>query len=218
MGLALTTTLSPSRVTQPAELFALGDLMKYWNADWKLERAGFGGAGGGLKGLRGITFLNGDVLATYPRDEVRGLLLRRSMRLSRQPFLRLHVAADPGRAWQLSAINSGDPRPIERVLRDYHDRVVAAGGVLYHFPPRFKDPEKQALALAVVACAGDLVAAQYPRDLQGGSETKWLLGAKRTHPALQQLSARRHLPTRADHNTTPFCEPLLTDPSASWWS
>jgi hypothetical protein len=117
-----------------------------------------------------------------------------------------------------SAINSGDPRPIERVLRDYHDRVVAAGGVLYHFPPRFKDPEKQALALAVVACAGDLVAAQYPRDLQGGSETKWLLGAKRTHPALQQLSARRHLPTRADHNTTPFCEPLLTDPSASWWS
>jgi len=38
-------------VTQPAELFSLGDLMKYWNADWKLERAGFGGAGGGLKGL-----------------------------------------------------------------------------------------------------------------------------------------------------------------------
>jgi hypothetical protein len=25
------------------------------------------------------------------------------------------------------AINSGDPRPIERALRDYHDRVVAAG-------------------------------------------------------------------------------------------
>jgi hypothetical protein len=103
-----------------------------------------------------------------------------------------------------SAINSGDPRPIERVLRDYHDRVVAAGGVLYHFPPRFKEPEKQALALAVVACAGDLVAAQYPRDLQGGSETKWLLGAKRTHPALQQLSARRHLPTRADHKYYAF--------------
>lgn len=88
-------------VTQPAELFPLSELMKYWNPDWKLERAGFGGAGGGLKGLRGITFLNGDVLATYPRDEVRGLVLRRSLMLSSHPSLRLEVAADPGRAWQL---------------------------------------------------------------------------------------------------------------------
>src|SRR5262249_19988863 len=38
-------------VTQPAELFSLSDLMTHWNPDWKLERAGFGGAGGGLKGL-----------------------------------------------------------------------------------------------------------------------------------------------------------------------
>jgi hypothetical protein len=89
--------------------------MKYWNADWKLERAGFGGAGGGLKGLRGITFLNGDVLATYPRDEVRGLLLRRSMRLSRQPFLRLHVAADPGRAWQLD-IYANNSKVMTRIV------------------------------------------------------------------------------------------------------
>jgi hypothetical protein len=88
-------------VTQPAELFPLSELMKYWNPDWKLERAGFGGAGGGLKGLRGITFLDGDVLATYPRDEVRGLVLRRSLMLSSHPSLRLEVAADPGRAWQL---------------------------------------------------------------------------------------------------------------------
>ncbi len=88
-------------VTQPAELFSLGELMKYWNPDWKLERAGFGGAGGGLNGLRGITFLDGDVLATYPRDEVRGLVLKRSLKLGSNPSLHLDVAADPGRAWQL---------------------------------------------------------------------------------------------------------------------
>ncbi len=103
-----------------------------------------------------------------------------------------------------NAINDGDPRPIERALRDYHDRVVAAGGVLYHFAPRFKEPEKQGLAIAVVACAGDLVAGQYPRDLQGGPEARWLLNAKRTHPALQQLSARRQVPTRADHKHYAF--------------
>lgn len=45
--------------------------MRYWNPDWTLERAGFGGAGGGMAGIRGITCLEDDILATYPRDEVR---------------------------------------------------------------------------------------------------------------------------------------------------
>src|SRR5262249_244773 len=44
-------------VTQPAELFKLADLTQYWNPDWTLERAGFGGAGGGMGGIRGITYL-----------------------------------------------------------------------------------------------------------------------------------------------------------------
>ena len=96
-----------------------------------------------------------------------------------------------------NSLKSGDPRPIERALRDYHDRVVAADGVLYQAPPRFEEPEKQALAFAVVACAGDLVAGQYPRALQAGPEAKWILNTKGNHPALQQLSTRRQLPTRA---------------------
>ena len=62
-------------VTQPAELFSLSDLTKYWNPDWKLERAGFGGAGGGVGNIPGITHLEGNVLATWPRDPVRGLVL-----------------------------------------------------------------------------------------------------------------------------------------------
>lgn len=88
-------------VTQPAELFKLSDLTRYWNTDWQLERAGFGGAGGGMKGIRGITYLDGDVLATYPRDEVRGLLLTRSLMVNTEKELSFDVAADAGRAWQL---------------------------------------------------------------------------------------------------------------------
>ena len=89
-------------VTQPAELFKLGDLMQYWNPDWILERAGFGGAGGGLSGIRGITCLEGDVLATYPRDEVRGLVLRRTLKLGAAPALSFQAGSDAGRAWELN--------------------------------------------------------------------------------------------------------------------
>jgi ADP-ribosylglycohydrolase len=89
-------------MTQRAERFELADLMQYWNADWQLERAGFGGAGGGMAGIRGITYLDGDILATYPRDEVRGLVLRRALTLSDKPVLSFQVAADSGRAWELN--------------------------------------------------------------------------------------------------------------------
>lgn len=89
-------------VTQPAERFVLADLMQFWNPEWKLERAGFGGAGGGMAGIRGITYVSGAVLATYPRDETRGTVLRRSVKLSAQPTLDFQVGSAPGRAWELS--------------------------------------------------------------------------------------------------------------------
>ena len=99
-GNALTiTTQEP--VTQPAELFQLADLTKYWNKDWTLERAGVGGAGGGMGGIRGNTFLNGDVLATYPRDEVRALLLSRTIKIENQKELSFDVGVDSKRAWML---------------------------------------------------------------------------------------------------------------------
>jgi hypothetical protein len=88
--------------TQPAERFTLADLMQYWNPDWTLERAGFGGAGGGMAGIRGITYLSGDTLATYPRDETRGLVLRRKAKLGAQPVLTFEVGSAPARAWELS--------------------------------------------------------------------------------------------------------------------
>jgi hypothetical protein len=87
--------------TQPAELFQVGDLMQYWNPAWTLLRAGVGGAGGGMSGIRGNTHLDRDVLATYPRDEVRGVVLMRMATLSAIPRLRVDVGADRGRAWAL---------------------------------------------------------------------------------------------------------------------
>ncbi len=95
--------ITPQEVkTQPAERFTLADLMQYWNPDWTLERAGFGGAGGGMSGIRGITYLDGETLATYPRDETRGLVLSRKSKLSAEPVLDFQVGAAPGHGWELS--------------------------------------------------------------------------------------------------------------------
>lgn len=88
-------------VTQTAELFKLADLTAYWNPAWALERAGVGGAGGGMGGIRGNTYLDKDILATYPRDEVRGLLLSRTIKISNEKELSLEVGADAGRVWRL---------------------------------------------------------------------------------------------------------------------
>jgi hypothetical protein len=105
-------------LTQEAENFRLSELTGYWNSDWTLERAGFGGAGGGMRGIRGITYLEGDVLATYPRDEVRGLVLHRKVNLGGSPRLVFEVAADPKRYWELSVF-AGNVR--------LHTEVVKGG-------------------------------------------------------------------------------------------
>jgi hypothetical protein len=89
-------------VTQSPELFTLADYTKFWNPDWKLERAGFGGAGGGMRGIHGNTYLDGEVLATYPRDEVRGLKLERTIEIQDQKTLSFDAGVDSARAWDLS--------------------------------------------------------------------------------------------------------------------
>jgi hypothetical protein len=102
-------------ITQPAELFRLGDLMQYWNRDWTLERAGFGGAGGGIGNIRGNTHLEDDVLATWPRDTVRGVVIRRVMKLSNQPSLTFEVGVDTGRAWELE-VYANNKRMTKRLI------------------------------------------------------------------------------------------------------
>lgn len=89
--------------TQPAVRFELADLMKFWNPDWRLERAGFGGDDvGAMPGIRGLTGLLDDTLVTYPRDEARGLVLRRTMKLGSAPVLAFEAGADAGKAWELT--------------------------------------------------------------------------------------------------------------------
>jgi hypothetical protein len=106
--------------TQPAELFSLGDLTKFWNADWKLERAGFGGTIGGRGDTRGITYLDGDVLVTWPRDPVRGLVLRRDVKLSEKPSLNFQVGADAGRSWQLE-VYAGNKRVLQKRIEGFSE-------------------------------------------------------------------------------------------------
>ena len=97
------------------------------------------------------------------------------------------------------AIDSGDPRPLEPALRNYHDRVVAVGGTLYDEPvTRLDNPAKQRLAVALVATLGDLVCFCNGKDAVPTPEDTWILRMKQQHPALQQLSLRRKLPTNAD--------------------
>jgi hypothetical protein len=86
--------------TQAAETFLLSDLTKYWNSEWLLERAGFGGAGGGMPGIRGLTYLDGDVLSTYPRDEVRAVVLSRTIQVQDQKQLSFDAGVDSGRVWR----------------------------------------------------------------------------------------------------------------------
>jgi hypothetical protein len=101
--------------TQEPELFKLADLTQWWNPDWTLERAGFGGAGGGLTGIRGDTYLEGETLAVWPRDEVRGALLRRSIELGDNPALKFDVAADAGRTWHLVVFVNND-KVLDRLI------------------------------------------------------------------------------------------------------
>ena len=95
------------------------------------------------------------------------------------------------------AINSGDPRPIEESLRNYHDIVVTNGGVLYRHVRRYDDTSKKHLYRATVAAIGDIVVYNRRAGSPDAEET-WILKTKRLHPALHQLSIRRKLKTNAD--------------------
>jgi len=113
-------------ITQPAELFKLADLMRYWNPDWILERAGFGGAGGGMPGIRGITYLDGPVLATYPRDEIRGTVLRRNITLGSAPALAFKAGVDVGRAWQLQ-VYVNDKKVLDKLIDGLYESRASDG-------------------------------------------------------------------------------------------
>lgn len=101
--------------TQAPELFRLSDLTDFWNPDWQLERAGFGGTNSGMHGMKGITCLEGDILSTYPRDEVRGLLLSSILTVDGIQKLVFDAGVDPGKAWELNVYVNNE-RTMQRVI------------------------------------------------------------------------------------------------------
>ncbi len=102
-------------ITQPLEYFHPNEFTRFWNPDWIMERAGFGAPGGGVRGIRGGTFLDGDVLATYPRDEVRGVKLSTKKLIDENQFVTFDVAADPGRIWKLTVF-IGNRRVMSKLI------------------------------------------------------------------------------------------------------
>jgi len=98
------------------------------------------------------------------------------------------------------SVETGDPEVLEQALRNYHDRVVAAGGTLYFPIPKFENSEEQRFAEALVATSGDMLCYC---DAHGGvtqpaSGIPALLKLKAVHAALFQNSMRRRVPTDAD--------------------
>jgi hypothetical protein len=66
-------------------------------------------------GIRGATYLDGDVLSIFPRDEVRGALLRQTVQLSDSPSLTFDAGVDPGRAWHLQIFVNND-RVLDKLI------------------------------------------------------------------------------------------------------
>ena len=102
-------------VAQPLQRFRLADFAQLWNPAWTLQRAGFGGGDGGMRGIRGQTHLEGDTLATYPRDEVRGLVLRRVVTPRGSTALTFRAGVDAGQAWQLQ-VYADNQRLLDRLI------------------------------------------------------------------------------------------------------
>lgn len=60
--------------------------------------------------------MDGQALATYPRDEVRGTLLRRTVNLGSAPSLQFKAGVDVvGRAWQLQ-VYVNDKKVLDKLI------------------------------------------------------------------------------------------------------
>ena len=100
----------------------------------------------------------------------------------------------------LQSINAEDPAILEQALRNYHDPVVAAGGILIQPVLDFKDPGKQRLAEGLLATSGDLpcYCGSSQAIIRPAPGIRDLLNLKAHHPALYQNSVRRRIATNHD--------------------
>lgn len=100
------------------------------------------------------------------------------------------------------SIQQGNPAMFEDALQRYHDRVVAAGGVLIQPVLKMSDAGRQRLEEKLLATSGDMLcycepATSVVRPAEGIPE---LLRLKVRHPALFQNSTRRRVSTDHDRS------------------
>jgi hypothetical protein len=86
--------------TQPLEYFDINDYGALWNSDWKLEGASRGG--------QGATYLDGDVLVTFPRDTRPCMLIHTLTIPAGNPKLHLEVGYLANRPWRLQVFVDDD--------------------------------------------------------------------------------------------------------------
>ena len=100
----------------------------------------------------------------------------------------------------LESIENGDPALFEQALRSYHDRVVAAGGILIQPVLDVNDPGKQQLEEGLLATSGDMLCFCGPSETANhpAPGIPVLLKLKAHHPALYQNSTRRRVATNQD--------------------
>lgn len=98
------------------------------------------------------------------------------------------------------SIDKGDPAMFEQALRGYHDRVVAAGGILIQPVLDMKDPGKQQLEEGLLATSGDMLCYCNSDEatLRPAPGISNLLKLKEQHSALFQNSTRRRIATNQD--------------------
>ncbi len=102
------------------------------------------------------------------------------------------------------SIDDSDPAKFEAALRNYHDRVVAAGGILVQPVLNMQDDGKQRLEEGLLATSGDMLCYCERADsiVHPATGVSGLLRLKTRHPALYQNSTRRRIAT--DHDLSAY--------------
>jgi hypothetical protein len=93
--------------TQPLEYFDINQYGALWNPDWRLEGAARGG--------EGATYLDGNVLVTFPRDTRPCMLIRNVNISGSSSKLHLEIGYLKGRPWRLQVFVDDDPVKTELI-------------------------------------------------------------------------------------------------------
>jgi hypothetical protein len=93
--------------TQPLEYFDINEYGKLWDPDWRLEGASRGG--------EGATYLDGDVLVTFPRGTAPCMLVRMLKVSTNRPRIHLEIGNLKYRPWRLEIFVDDDKVKTETI-------------------------------------------------------------------------------------------------------